>query len=468
MLAIGAIENFDSPAVRQRILAGDREPQTRALDAAFDGGPALVERIEDALALLRVDAGTAIDDVEHGEPLLRAERNHDRRRARRILDRIRHEVVDDRAHLVGIADDLRGHELLVEGHHPRKRRELVLAQHALHHVLHRHGPHRLRLHRARLVVGEEILDQLLQRQRVLADDAHDLPLFRRQLAADVVAQELRAFAHRGERRLELVRDVPQEPVLLLFEIGQARAQPFEALPEVAQVLRSVHFDPVREVGGAHPADRLVELPNRARDQHGEKNRQRERDRRRGEREVQPLLPPLRRDFLQPLDRALGQLVRRGEHRLRAIGKPRVTVGELRLRVGRSLRHRQELVEPALAVGQRIERRQRFGAERQQRKLCGRRPEFLPDAIVVVEQCAVVENEMLAHDALERSRLLEELAARSPRLRRLLHRFATLRLELVERKDELAQRIEQRQAYQQEAEQDELEEGTGVIHERRRL
>ena len=80
---------------------------------------------------------------------------------------------------------------------------------------------RLRLHRARLVVGEQVLDQLLQRQRVLADDAHDLALLGRQLAADVVAQQLGAFAHRGERRLELVRDVPQEAVLLLLELGAA-------------------------------------------------------------------------------------------------------------------------------------------------------------------------------------------------------------------------------------------------------
>ena len=105
-----------------------------------------------------------------------------------------------------------------------------------------HGPHRLRLHRARLVVGEQVLDQLLQRQRVLADDAHDLALLGRKLAADVVAQQLGAFAHRGQRRLELVRDVAQEPVLLLLELVQPRAQPFEALPEVAQILRAVDLD----------------------------------------------------------------------------------------------------------------------------------------------------------------------------------------------------------------------------------
>ena len=220
-------------------------------------------------------------------------------------------------------------------------------------------------------------------------------------------------------------------------------------------------------GGAHPPYRLVELPDGTRDQHGEKNRQRERDGRRGEREIQPFLPSLRRDFLQPLDGAFGQLIRSGEHRLRAVRESGVAIRELRLRLRRALRHRQQFVEPALAVGERIERRQRLDAQRQQCKLRRGRAEFLADAIVVVEQRAVVENQMLPHDALERSRLLEQLAARAPRLRGLLHRLTALRLQLIEREDQLAQRIEQRQAHQQETQQDEFEEGTGVIHGRRR-
>ena len=97
--------------------------------------------------------------------------------------------------------------------------------------------------------------------------------------------------------------------------------------------------------------------------------------------------------------------------------------------------------------------------------CRRRgAELLAEAAVVVEQRVVFEDQVLAHDALERHRLLEQLTARSPGLRRLLHRLAPLRLQLVERQDQLAQRVDERQAHQEEAQQDEFEKGTGVVHE----
>ena len=283
---------------------------------------------------------------------------------------------------------------------------------------------------------------------------------RRKLAADVVAQELGAFAHRGERRLELVRNVAQEAVLLLLEIVQARAQPFEPLPEVAQVLRAVDLDRVREVGGAHLADRLVELANRPRDQHGEQDRQRERDAAVASARYSHFWRPcVAVSCSRSIARSVSWL-RRGEHRLRAVGKPRVAVGELRRSIRRALRHRQQLVQPALAVGRALRARRGSALERKQRELARRLPELLPQARVIVEQRAVVENQMLAHEALERRRLLEELPAGASCLRRLLHRLLALRLEPVERKDELAQRIKQRQAHQQEAEQDELRKERG--------
>ena len=57
------------------------------------------------------------------------------------------------------------------------------------------------------------------------------------------------------------------------------------------------------------------------------------------------------------------------------------------------------------------------------------------------------------------------ARRARRGRRLQHFLAALRREPVERQDQLGERIQQRQAHQQEAEQDELEERARVIHVR---
>ena len=84
-------------------------------------------------------------------------------------------------------------------------------------------------------------------------------------AADLVVQQLGALAQRGERGLQLVRQVAQEAVLLRLELGQAAAQPVEALAQRLQVLGTAHRDRLREIGAAELADRGVELGDRARD-----------------------------------------------------------------------------------------------------------------------------------------------------------------------------------------------------------
>ena len=142
---------------------------------------------------------------------------------------------------------------------------------------------------------------------------------------------------------------------------------------------------------------------------------------------------------------------------------RVAVGEPGLRLRRTLRRAQQRVQARLAVAERVERRELVFRQRQQRELPRRRAELLPYAAVVVEQRAVLENQVLADDALERRRLLEQLAARAPRLRSLLDRLLSLLLQPIERDDQLDQRVDERQADEQEAQQDELEEGAGVIH-----
>jgi len=230
------------------------DPDPRALRRA--------QRKARALSGIRFQRGYA-------QQLPYADGEFDRRVAGRIFDGVRQEVVDDRAQFVRVADHDGGPHFRLERDHPRQRGQPLFLHHPAHDVGECDRTQRCRFHRACLMIGEQVLDQLLQRQRVVPDDAHDVVLFGRQLAAHIVAQQLRALAHRGERRLELVRHVPQESVLLLFEVREARAQPLEPLPEVAQVLRSVAFDAVSEVRRAHAPDREIHLANRARDQHRE-------------------------------------------------------------------------------------------------------------------------------------------------------------------------------------------------------
>ncbi len=124
---------------------------------------------------------------------------------------------------------------------------------------------------------------------------------------------------------------------------------------------------------------------------------------------------------------------------------------------RTLRRREQGVETAFAVGELLECAQLRAIERKLLQLLRRLPEILAQASVIVDQLRVVENEVLADEALQRRRLFVELPARAPRLRGLQHRLLALRAEAIEADDQLDQRVQQRQADEQESEQDELEE-----------
>mgnify|MGYP005818362943 CR=1 FL=1 len=171
----------------------------------------------------------------------------------------------------------------------------------------------------------------------------------------------------------------------------------------------------------------------------------------------------RRRVLEPLDRALRQLRGRAHERLRAVDQRRESLGQL----GRALRARlgagEALRERALGVEQPVQRLALRRFERERRELRAGRAEILPDLAVVVEQRGIVEDDLLAHDPLERRRLLEEEPARARGLRGLQHFLAALRRESIDRQQQLRERVKQRQAHQQERQQDELEEGSRVIH-----
>ena len=158
-----------------------------------------------------------------------------------------------------------------------------------------------------------------------------------------------------------------------------------------------------------------------------------------------------------LDLALGQTRGRGHHRLCAFGDVGVTFGQRRGGIGRPLRRLQQCEKTAFAVGELLELVKLSAIERQLRELLRRLAKIEPQACVVVDELRILENQMLTHQAFERCRLLVELSAGVPGLRRLQYRLLALRSETIETDDQLDQRVEQRQADEQEAEQDELEE-----------
>ena len=83
---------------------------------------------------------------------------------------------------------------------------------------------------------QEILDELLQLDAVVAQDARHLLLLDVELTDRAVEQELRAFANVRERRLELVRHVAQELVLLVRRLLEPMPQPFELAAEDLDVV----------------------------------------------------------------------------------------------------------------------------------------------------------------------------------------------------------------------------------------
>ena len=58
--AVGAIVHLDPAALRHRVFVRDREAEAGSLHAPFHRRLALVERLEDARPVFRVDAGTLI------------------------------------------------------------------------------------------------------------------------------------------------------------------------------------------------------------------------------------------------------------------------------------------------------------------------------------------------------------------------------------------------------------------------
>ena len=117
---------------------------------------------------------------------------------------------------------------------------------------------------------------------------------------------------------------------------------------------------------------------------------------------------------------------------------------------RSLGRRQTLEEAILLLDELVQRGDLRGLERQRRELSGRHAKVLAHMSVVVEERVVLEDQMLASNPFERCRLLEHQSARPAGLRGAQHFGARLRREAIERQNQLGERVDERQADEQEA------------------
>src|SRR6185503_10059211 len=123
---------------------------------------------------------------------------------------------------------------------------------------------------------QQVLDELLQLDAVVAQDARDFLLLNVELADGAVEQQLRALADVRERRLELVRHVPQELVLLVSRLLEPMTQPFELSPERLDVVRAADGDRLAEVALAELANGAVDLAQRPPDEQQEQTDEDER------------------------------------------------------------------------------------------------------------------------------------------------------------------------------------------------
>ena len=90
------------------------------------------------------------------------------------------------------------------------------------------------------VKAQQIFDLVLQQGRVVTQDLRNLALLGAQLARHAVFQQGHAFAHRRQRRFELMRDMAQKARLVGVQLHQPQPQPVQALTYQRQVGRALN------------------------------------------------------------------------------------------------------------------------------------------------------------------------------------------------------------------------------------
>ncbi|MDT4848484.1 hypothetical protein FQZ97_825750 [compost metagenome] len=96
--------------------------------------------------------------------------------------------------------------------------------------------------KSRGVEAQQRLDLVLQQLGVVLQDAHHLGLAGAERPGHTVAQHRHALVQRGQRRLELVRNVAQEAGLVGVELGEPQAQPLQLLADPPHIGRTGDVD----------------------------------------------------------------------------------------------------------------------------------------------------------------------------------------------------------------------------------
>src|SRR5579862_9469483 len=261
-----AVDDLDAAAVRGDELQHHGEPDPRALDGRRLRGPTGVERFEDVNPVLGRDARPAVGDIELHLRSHRAGLKVNRATLRRVLDRVRHQILEYQADLAAIGHQRYIIDPYVEAHPLRQQRQLLVLEHLLH-----QGPQakfsRLEADARSLpgTEGQQILDHALQFDAILAQDRRHLALIGIELTDRPIHQQLGPFADVGERRLQLMRHVTQEAIALLRELEQTLPQPFELPPEALEVVRAADRDGIAERAFAELADAAIQLAQRPAD-----------------------------------------------------------------------------------------------------------------------------------------------------------------------------------------------------------
>ncbi len=310
------------------------------------------------------------------------------------------------------------------------------------------------MHRA---VVEQPLDQLPQLDGVFLQDARDLALLGIQVSHHAGGEQVRAFAQRRERGLQLVRDVLQEARFLRFQRDEPLAQPIELRSEAHHVVRALDRDRLGELPLAQPADALAHLRDGARDEVGEACDEDERGGDQRDHQPEDAVARLDRLRAQLLDAFVDHLISHLHQRLPALGE----CGELARQAPRQLRGgpgaRDELVDRFLVALDRLDLGALAVGKLHRTELPHDGLEGAAVGAVGLEERQFSRHRVLAGGALERSDDPQERAARLRDAHRGMDGLLGERGEALEGEHVGEEREHQRCGDQREADQQQGQE-----------